>query len=196
VVKSGLPQQVRPSDPENATNVDDCIQRLLADDPRLVEINLNNMKRTPLVQIQKLINAASGNNHLKKLSLANTGLTDNSAEALLDMIGQNASLTTLNVETNYLTGDFLARLFAEALRNQSLTEVRASNQGPTFSNQSEVAIMTAICQNRSLIKVNLTLRSQEMRDKIDKALFRNGELRRVNRLEQRRQEADSSSTGK
>lgn len=44
VVKSGLPQQVRPSDPENSTNVDDCIQRLLADDPRLVEINLNNMK--------------------------------------------------------------------------------------------------------------------------------------------------------
>lgn len=44
VVKSGLPQQVRPSDPENSTNVEECIQRLLADDPRLVEVNLNNMK--------------------------------------------------------------------------------------------------------------------------------------------------------
>lgn len=51
-------------------------------------------------------------------------------QPLIDMIGRNISLTTLNVETNYLTGDFMARLFAETLKTQTLTEVRASNQVP------------------------------------------------------------------
>lgn len=44
VVKSGLPEQQRPSEPENATNIDDCIHRLEQNDPNLKEININNMK--------------------------------------------------------------------------------------------------------------------------------------------------------
>lgn len=44
VVKCGLPQSVRPSDPENKTDVETCISMLLQNDPSLTEINLNNMK--------------------------------------------------------------------------------------------------------------------------------------------------------
>lgn len=44
VVKCGLPQHVRPSDPENTTDAEECVSRLLKDDPTLVEVNLNNMK--------------------------------------------------------------------------------------------------------------------------------------------------------
>lgn len=43
-IKSSLPQQTRPTEPDNDTDVDNCIRRLLKNDPKLVEINLNNMK--------------------------------------------------------------------------------------------------------------------------------------------------------
>jgi hypothetical protein len=44
VVKSGLPQATRPSEPENRTDIDECIQRLQQNDSTLTDINLNNMK--------------------------------------------------------------------------------------------------------------------------------------------------------
>ena len=47
VVKSSLPPQVRPTEPDNETDVDDCINRLQKNDPSLKEINLNNMKVLP-----------------------------------------------------------------------------------------------------------------------------------------------------
>jgi hypothetical protein len=43
-IKSSLPQQTRPSEPDNDTNVDLSIQRLLENDTNLTKVNLNNMK--------------------------------------------------------------------------------------------------------------------------------------------------------
>lgn len=43
-IKSSLPQQTRPSEPDNDTNVDQSIQRLLQNDTKLTKVNLNNMK--------------------------------------------------------------------------------------------------------------------------------------------------------
>lgn len=43
-VKSSLPQQTRPTEPDNDTDVTNSTQRLAQNDPKLVEINLNNMK--------------------------------------------------------------------------------------------------------------------------------------------------------
>lgn len=43
-VKSSLPQQTRPTEPDNDTDVEYSTSRLAQNDPKLVEINLNNMK--------------------------------------------------------------------------------------------------------------------------------------------------------
>lgn len=43
-VKSSLPEQTRPSEPDNDTDVEQCVQRLLDNDPSLKEVNMNNMK--------------------------------------------------------------------------------------------------------------------------------------------------------
>ncbi|KHJ76984.1 hypothetical protein OESDEN_23396, partial [Oesophagostomum dentatum] len=47
-IKSSLPEQTRPTEPDNDTDVDQCIQKLMDNDTALKEINLNNMKRTPI----------------------------------------------------------------------------------------------------------------------------------------------------
>lgn len=43
-VKCSLSQQTRPTEPDNDTNVEETIQRLMQNDPGLVNVNLNNMK--------------------------------------------------------------------------------------------------------------------------------------------------------
>uniref|UniRef100_A0A5S6Q1A5 E3 ubiquitin-protein ligase n=1 Tax=Trichuris muris TaxID=70415 RepID=A0A5S6Q1A5_TRIMR len=193
VVKCGLPEQVRPSDPDNKTDVDDCTSRLLANDPALVEVNLNNMKRTPVPQLQRLMYALKDNTHLKKLSLANVALNNKAVEPLLEVLECNKTLRTLNLETNFLTGDFLVRLFKAALKNQTLEEVKVVNQSATFSTEAEMDIMKAIYANMGLTKVSVDLRHPEAKGKVDRAVLRNGELKRRRRRQEASEQAAKSN---
>uniref|UniRef100_A0A914HJ92 Tropomodulin n=1 Tax=Globodera rostochiensis TaxID=31243 RepID=A0A914HJ92_GLORO len=184
-VKSSLPQQTRPTEPDNDTDVDWCVQRLLNNDPKLVEINLNNMKRTPIPKIKRVIEACRDNEHMEKLSLANMGLYDLDVQPLIDILEHNSTLRCVNLETNYLSGDFFARLFKAALTNQTLEEVKAVNQGVAFSTTAEREMIEAITENRGLTKVSINLRLPEGRFKIEQTMIRNQEIRRI----LRRQEA-------
>uniref|UniRef100_A0A914ZJH9 Tropomodulin n=1 Tax=Parascaris univalens TaxID=6257 RepID=A0A914ZJH9_PARUN len=178
-IKSSLPEQTRPTEPDNDTDVDESIQKLLQNDPKLKEINLNNMKRTPIPQVKRLIAAIRDNTFLEKLSLANMGLYDSNVEPLIDVVENNSTLKAVNLETNYISGDFFAKLFQAALKNQTLEEVKAVNQGVTFSTVSEKEIIDAIFANRGIIKVSINLRLPEGRHKIENAMLRNGEIKRV-----------------
>ncbi|VDP44190.1 unnamed protein product [Soboliphyme baturini] len=176
VVKCGLPEHVRPSDPENKTDVDECISKLEQNDPTLTEINLNNMKRTPIPHIRRLLTAIKQNTHLTTLNLANLALTDSAIEPLLDALETNTSLKSLNIETNYITGDMLAKLFRAALKTQTLEIVKAVNQSPTFSTEAEMEIMKSICANNALVKVSIDLRHPEARNKVELTTIRNADM--------------------
>uniref|UniRef100_A0A1I7XFQ7 Tropomodulin n=1 Tax=Heterorhabditis bacteriophora TaxID=37862 RepID=A0A1I7XFQ7_HETBA len=182
-VKSSLPEQTRPTEPDNDTDVDKCVQRLLDNDPTLKEVNLNNMKRTPIPQIRRLIEALAYNEHCEKLSLANMGLYDNDAIVLVTVIEMNSALKKLNLETNYLSGEFFAKLFKAALINQTLEEVKAVNQGVSFATTAEKEIIDSIVANTGLTKVSVNLRLPEGRHKIENATLRNGEYKRILRRE-------------
>lgn len=86
------------------------------------------MKRLPIPQIKRIIAAMRENEYIEKLSLANMGLYDTDIEPLIDILEENESLRVLNLETNYLSGEFFAKLFQAALKNQTLEEVKAVNQ--------------------------------------------------------------------
>ncbi|VDO27651.1 unnamed protein product [Onchocerca flexuosa] len=142
-IKSSLPQPTRPTEPDNDTDVDWSIQQLRIDDPKLKQVNLNNMK------------------------------------PIFDVIASNTTLKSINLETNYLSGDFFARLFKAALVNQTLEEVKAVNQGVTFATAAEKEIIDAVFENRGLTKVSINLRLPEGRHKIENAMIRNQEIRRI-----------------
>lgn len=76
-------------------------------------------------------------------------------QPLIDILEHNTTIRCVNLETNYLSGDFFARLFKAALTNQTLEEVKAVNQGVAFSTSAEREIIDAISQNRGLTKVKL-----------------------------------------
>ncbi|KAK0411229.1 hypothetical protein QR680_005551 [Steinernema hermaphroditum] len=187
-VKSSLPEQTRPTEPDNDTDVDDSIRRLQENDPNLKAINLNNMKRTPIPQIQRLIAAIRDNTHLEKLSLANMGLYDGNVEPLIEVVENNETLRSINVETNYLSAQFFSRLFQAALKNQTLEEVKAVNQGVSFATNLEKEIIDAIHENKGLTKVSINIRLPEGRHKIENATLRNGEIKRILRRQQAEKE--------
>lgn len=81
------------------------------------------------------------------------------------------------METNYLSGEFFARLFQAMLKNQTLEEVKAVNQGVSFSTTSEKEMIKAIFQNRGLLKVSVNFRLPEGRHKVDQTTSRNQEIR-------------------
>lgn len=175
-IKSSLPPQTRPSEPENDTNVNETIQKLLNNDPKLTQINLNNMKRTPIPQIKRIIEAMKENTYIEKLCLANMGLYDHDVANLLEVIQVNESLKHINLETNYLGGEFFAGLFQSALVNETLEEVKCVNQGVSFATDKEKEIIKAIQQNTGLLKVSINLRLPEGRHKIENALIRNQDI--------------------
>ncbi len=78
IVKAALPKLL-PEEGENDTDVDAVIERLEADDELLVEVNLNNMKRVSRERMRTLVRSAAASSHLRKLSLANTAITDSEA---------------------------------------------------------------------------------------------------------------------
>ena len=77
------------------------------DDDDVVELNWNNIKNIKRDVFRTLFDGLKRNTNLKALSLANTNLTDSTAEYLLEAVRQNKSLRVLNVESNYLSGNML-----------------------------------------------------------------------------------------
>lgn len=74
------------------------------------------------------------------------------------------------------SGDFFAKLFKAALVNESVEEIKAVNQGVSFSTQSEKEIIDAIVKNHGLTKISINFRLPEGRHKVENATLRNGEL--------------------
>uniref|UniRef100_A0A8R1HYQ3 Uncharacterized protein n=1 Tax=Caenorhabditis japonica TaxID=281687 RepID=A0A8R1HYQ3_CAEJA len=182
-IKCSLPEQTRPTEPDNEVDVDQCIRKLLDNDPSLKEINLNNMKRTPVPAIKRLLEALAYNEHCERISLANMGLYDHDINILVTVIEMNQAIKKVNLETNYLSGEFFAKLFNAALANESVEEIKAVNQGVSFSTQSEKEIINAIVKNHGLTKISINFRLPEGRHKVENATLRNGELKRIKRRE-------------
>ncbi len=144
-------QKLYPADPPNNTDIDESIKRVKEDDPKLIELNLNNIKVskmptiiyylftfTPFFQFtlqnisdekfDQLINALPDNEHLEVLSLTNVGLTDRAALLLAEVIEKSKTLRVLNVETNFISPPVIVTLVKALLKAKSVEEFRASNQ--------------------------------------------------------------------
>ncbi|CAI5450830.1 unnamed protein product [Caenorhabditis angaria] len=182
-IKCSLPEQTRPTEPDNEVDVDSCIRKLLDNDPSLKEVNLNNMKRTPVPAIKRLLEALAYNEHCERISLANMGLYDHDIMVLVTVIEMNQAIKKVNLETNYLSGEFFSKLFKAALTNETVEEIKAVNQGVSFSTQSEKEIIDSIVKNKGLTKISINFRLPEGRHKVENATLRNGEYKRVKRRE-------------
>lgn len=182
VIRAYEPKET-PDEPDNQTDVDDCIKRLEENEENMIEVNINNMKRVSKEKIRRLITAACASKYIEKLSMANTAISDSEARGLVELIENSPSLKVLNIESNFITPELLAKLLRSTLVTQTLTEFRAENQRQAvLGNQIEMDMMMSVEENEALLRVGIAFQSMEARHRVSEALEKNYERLRLQRL--------------
>ncbi|XP_027625829.1 tropomodulin-1 isoform X1 [Tupaia chinensis] len=135
VNKEGLnsvikPTQYKPVPDEepNSTDVEETLERIKNNDPKLEEVNLNNIRNIPIPTLKAYAEALKENSYVKKFSIVGTRSNDPVAYALAEMLKVNKVLKTLNVESNFISGAGILRLVEALPHNTSLVELKIDNQ--------------------------------------------------------------------
>uniref|UniRef100_A0A8D3BT22 Tropomodulin 2 n=1 Tax=Scophthalmus maximus TaxID=52904 RepID=A0A8D3BT22_SCOMX len=170
-------------EPPNPTNVEETLQRIKSNDSSLTEINLNNIKNIPIPTLKDLAKAMEKNTHVKKFSLAATRSNDPIAVAFSDMLRENKTLRSLNLETNFITGVGVQAL-VDALRdNDTLTEIKIDNQRQQLGTTVEMEIAKMLEENNSIVKFGYHFNQQGPRSRAAAAITKNNDLVRKKRVE-------------
>ncbi|XP_056428289.1 tropomodulin-2-like [Hyla sarda] len=182
-------EKVKPTfeDPPNPTNVEESLQRIKANDPFLVDVNLNNIKNIPIPTLKELAKSLESNTHVKCFSLAATRSNDPVAIAFADMLKVNKTLRSLNVETNFITGTGILALVEALKQNRVLTEIKIANQRQQLGTAVEMEIAQMLEDNPTILKFGYQFTQQGPRTRAAQAITKNNDLVRQKRIEREHQ---------
>ncbi|KAM9817059.1 tropomodulin-2 [Neosynchiropus ocellatus] len=170
-------------EPPNPTNVEETLQRIKSNDSSLTEVNLNNIKNIPIPTLKDFAKAMERNTHVKKFSLAATRSNDPIAVVFSDMLRENKTLQSLNLESNFITGVGVQAL-VEALRdNETLTEIKIDNQRQQLGTTVEMEIAKMLEENNTIVKFGYHFTQQGPRSRAAAAITKNNDLVRRRRVE-------------
>ncbi|XP_020645716.2 tropomodulin-2 [Pogona vitticeps] len=178
-------EKVKPvfEEPPNPTNVEATLQRIKANDPTLLEVNLNNIKNIPIPTLKEFAKALETNKHVKKFSLAATRSNDPVAIAFADMLKVNKTLTSLNIESNFITGAGILALVDALKGNETLTEIKIDNQRQQLGTAVEMEIAQMLEENSKILKFGYQFTKQGPRTRVAAAITKNNDLVRKKRVE-------------
>lgn len=178
-------EKVKPvmDEPPNPTNVEESLQRIKANDPGLVEVNLNNIKNIPIPTLKDFAEALKKNSHLKKFSLAATRSNDPIAVGLADMLRVNTALRSLNIESNFVTGVGMQSIIDALKENDTLMELKIDNQRQQLGATVEMEIAQMLETNISILKFGYQFMQQGPRARAAAAITKNNDLLRKKRIE-------------
>ncbi|XP_035992226.1 tropomodulin-2 isoform X1 [Fundulus heteroclitus] len=163
-------------EPPNPTNVEETLQRVKSNDGSLTEVNLNNIKNIPIPTLKDFAKAMESNTHVTKFSLAATRSNDPVAVAFSDMLRENKTLRSLNLESNFITGVGVKAL-VDALRdNDTLTEIKIDNQRQQLGTSAEMEMAKMLEENTSIVKFGYQFTQQGPRSRAAAAITKNNDL--------------------
>ena len=90
------PLKIIPPEPDNTTDVEDCIKRAKANDKDLTRININNIREVKVEVLKELLNSLKENAHVEVLEMANVGMTDS--------VGRVSSMSKIIFKMNNIDG--------------------------------------------------------------------------------------------
>ncbi|XP_030723553.2 leiomodin-3 [Globicephala melas] len=183
---SFLKVSARPSG--NQTDLDGSLRRVRQNDPDMKELNLNNIENIPKEMLLDFVNAMKKNKHIKTFSLANVGADENLAFALANMLRENRSITTLNVESNFITGKGIVAIMRCLQFNETLTELRFHNQRHMLGHHAEMEIARLLKANDTLLKMGYHFELPGPRMVVTNLLTRNQDRQRQKRQEEQKQQ--------
>ncbi|XP_053454569.1 leiomodin-3 [Nycticebus coucang] len=183
---SFLKVSARPSG--NQTDLDGSLRRVRQNDPDMKELNLNNIENIPKEMLLDFVNAMKKNKHIKTFSLANVGADESVAFALANMLRENRSITTLNIESNFITGKGIVAIMRCLQFNESLTELRFHNQRHMLGHHAEMEIARLLKANTTLLKMGYHFELPGPRMVVTNLLTRNQDKQRQKRQEEQKQQ--------
>ena len=184
--KPGIVEGKRPKSMPDMLQTPDTVQiseilkRLKRNDPTLTEIAMNNYKdvESVLIDIARLLRE---NTYVKKLSVANTQMKPAVCLHFIETMKVNSTLESINMESNYLTGDVIAKLMGVLENNKTVKELRLANQACTSGSKSEQAIAKSLEANHSLKRFGYFFETRGPMMSVAKSLLRNNDEARQKR---------------
>ncbi|XP_040048627.1 leiomodin-3 [Gasterosteus aculeatus] len=172
----------------NETNLESTLDKIRNNNPSITEVNLNNIENIPKDMLLDYVNALKKNKHVKTFSIANTGVDENIAFNLANMLRENRGITTLNIESNFVTGKGIVAIIRCLQFNETLTELRFHNQRHMLGHHSEMEISRLLKANHTLLKMGYHFEQAGPRMVVTNLLTRNLDRQRQLRKEEQRQQ--------
>ncbi|NXS40094.1 LMOD2 protein, partial [Balaeniceps rex] len=179
----------------NPTVIEDALEKVRSNDPDTTEVNLNNIENITSQMLIQFSQALRDNTVVKSFSLANTHADDNVAIAIAGMLKVNQHITSLNIESNFITGKGVLAIMRALQNNKVLTELRFHNQRHIMGSQVEMDIVKLLKENTTLVKLGYHFELAGPRMSMTSILTRNMDKQRQKRMqEQRQQESGGDGT--
>ncbi|NXM73934.1 TMOD4 protein, partial [Serilophus lunatus] len=166
-----------PDEPPNPTDVEETLRRLRDNDGTLQDVNLNNLRDIPVSTLKDICEAMKTNTHVKRLSLVATRSNDLVANAVAEMLMENKTLESLNLESNFITSSGMSSIIQAVHHNQSLAELRVDNQCQRLGDTVEMAMAAMLEQCPRVLRFGYHFTQQGPRARAAAAITRNNELR-------------------
>lgn len=170
----------------NETNLDSTLAKILKNSPSVTEVNLNNIENIPKEMLLEYVNALKKNKYVTTFSIANTGVDENIAFNLANMLRENRSIKTLNIESNFITGKGIVAIIRCLQFNETLTELRFHNQRHMLGHHAEMEISRLLKANHTLLKMGYHFELPGPRMVVTNLLTRNLDRQRQLRKEEQR----------
>ncbi|XP_012511400.1 PREDICTED: leiomodin-1 [Propithecus coquereli] len=175
---------------------DEPLERVKNNDPEMTEVNVNNSDCITNEILVRFTEALEFNTVVKVFALANTRADDHVAFAIAIMLKANKTITSLNLDSNHITGKGILAIFRALLQNSTLTELRFHNQRHICGGKTEMEIAKLLKENTTLLKLGYHFELAGPRMTVTNLLSRNMDKQRQKRLQEQRQAQEASGEKK
>ncbi|XP_043833450.1 leiomodin-1-like [Dromiciops gliroides] len=166
---------------------DEPLERVKNNDPEMTEVNVNNSDCITNEILVKFTEALEFNTVVKVFALANTRADDHVAFAIAIMLKANKTITSVNLDSNHITGKGILAIFRALLQNNTLTELRFHNQRHICGGKTEMEIAKLLKENTTLLKLGYHFELAGPRMTVTNLLSRNMDKQRQKRLQEQKQ---------
>ncbi|XP_034270045.1 leiomodin-1 [Pantherophis guttatus] len=173
---------------DDATSIfDEPLEKIKNNDPEMIEVNVNNSDCINNEILVRFAEALEFNTVVKVFALTNTRADDHVAFAIAIMLKSNKSLTSINLDSNHITGRGILAIFRALLQNNTLTELRFHNQRHICGGKTEMEIAKLLKENTTLLKLGYHFELAGPRMTVTNLLSRNMDKQRQKRLQEQKQ---------
>ncbi|KAF3856576.1 hypothetical protein F7725_017299 [Dissostichus mawsoni] len=171
---------------EDSSMFDELMEQVRSNDPSLTELNVNNSEVIKTKTLIEFAEALHKNTNIKKFALANCRADDHVAYAISGTLRNNKTITSINVDSNHLTGKGILSLIQALPHNATLTELRFQNQRHICGGKTEMEMTKILKENFTLLKLGYHFELAGPRMTTTNILSRNMDRQRQKRLQEQK----------